>query len=335
MSFVNVLGQDRAKRFLRKLFHTGHIPHALLFTGLDGVGKATLARAFAQLLHCRTPRDSDACDECPACRKVSGGNHPDLLWIKSSGTSIRVGQIRELRSRLQFRPFEGQWRVVVIEDAQGLRDEAGNALLKILEEPPPHNVLILTAPEPQMLLATVASRCCHVRLQPLEPMFIERCLAADGSLSKLQVEEVVRVSGGSLERARHFADPDRLAHVEATVDRLARLEGIGAEGLFHLVSEWLQKTQSLDDDLETIRLWLRDLLVCRLTQGDRAVIRNFEGSLEKVGGMEADDLISLYFEVERTNRHIRQNVNKQLAMEGLCLDIKERLYGPSSRDLLP
>ena len=112
------------------------------------------------------------------------------------GPTIKLDQIRSLKQRLSFRPFEGKWRIVIIEDAQDLREEAGNALLKLLEEPPKQNLFVLTALEPQMLLPTIVSRCCHVRLQPLEEIWIERYLLEAQGLTPPQAKKIAAMADG-------------------------------------------------------------------------------------------------------------------------------------------
>ncbi|MFP5213847.1 MAG: DNA polymerase III subunit delta', partial [Acidobacteriota bacterium] len=124
MALSDIIGQERAKRFLKQLVRTGSVPHAILFTGMEGVGKADVALQFAKLLNCSNPREGDCCDECSSCRRMENGNHPDLVWVKSEGVFIKVDQIRALKERVRFRPFEGKWRVMVIQDARTLKEEA-------------------------------------------------------------------------------------------------------------------------------------------------------------------------------------------------------------------
>ncbi len=113
---------------------------------------------------------------------------------------------------------------MVIEDAQDLREEAGNALLKMLEEPPKQNLFVLTALEPQMLLPTIVSRCCHVRLQPLEETWIERYLLDAQGLAPSQAKKIAAMAEGSLDRARWLAEPARIAQMNEVLENVSRLE---------------------------------------------------------------------------------------------------------------
>src|SRR5208283_5658913 len=152
MALADIAGQKMAMRFLKRLLEKDAVPHAFLFSGMAGTGKFAAAKEFAKALNCMDPQDYDSCGVCSACHKMEEGLHPDVVQIRSDGVSIKLDQIRELRKRFRFRPFEGKFRVVIIQDAQKLMEPAANAILKILEEPPKANIFILLATESQMLL---------------------------------------------------------------------------------------------------------------------------------------------------------------------------------------
>ena len=132
----SVLGQEKAKKMLRRAVRGNRLSHAYLFRGPAGVGKKTLARAFGNYLNCQNPTNGqDACASCQSCHKLKSGNHPDLLVVEPEGVSIKIKQIRELKHALTFPPFEANYRIVLITDVHAMRREAANSLLKILEEP--------------------------------------------------------------------------------------------------------------------------------------------------------------------------------------------------------
>ncbi|MCK4839939.1 MAG: ATP-binding protein, partial [Desulfobulbaceae bacterium] len=152
----SILGQEKAKKMLRRAVANNRLGHAYLFRGPVGVGKKTLARAFGNYLNCQNPTDSqDACTICQSCRKLKSGNQPDLLVIEPEGVSIKIKQIRELKHALTFPPFEAKYRIVLITDIHTMRREAANSLLKILEEPPVGNQLLLTGDEASAILPTI------------------------------------------------------------------------------------------------------------------------------------------------------------------------------------
>jgi DNA polymerase-3 subunit delta' len=260
---------------------------------------------------------------------MDGDSHPDFLWISSDGAFIKIDQIRAIRARLRFRPFEGKWRVVVIRDAHRLREEAANALLKILEEPPGRNLFILLALEPQMLLPTIVSRCCHVRFQPLDNQIVEHYLTGSRGMSEAMAREAARLAEGSLERAAWWAESDRLSRWREVLERVRKLKGLNMFDFFTLTEKWSKTSEDLEQDFECIKIWLRDLIISLLTEGARDG-GGGAGDLARdmvPEGAAVMDLFLLYDRVEAAMRHMRQNANKQLTLEGVCLAIKGKLYG--------
>jgi DNA polymerase-3 subunit delta' len=335
MSLQNVPGQSRAKRFLKQLIRRGHVPHALLFSGMAGIGKLAVAREFAKVLNCQNLQDEDCCDRCTSCRKIHEGLHPDVIWVESEGTIIKVGQIRSLQERLRFRPFEGRWRVVVIQDTQNLRDEAGNAFLKLLEEPPKNNLFLLLVLEPQMLLPTIVSRCCHLRFQPLKDTWIEEQLIHLHNISPSTAKQLVLLAEGSFERARRLLETDRLTHWQKILKQVRKLNEFPIIDLLLLTARWAKESEDLEQDLECIKLWVRDLLLSRLVGEYHSILQPDGGSQEVFSTVPLENLFRLYNQIEQSLQHLRQNANKQLTLEGVCLAVKEDLYGQSSWGSLP
>ena len=220
----DIPGQQRAIRFLKQLIKKEAVPHAFLFTGMEGAGKFAAARQFAKALNCPSPQDFDSCGACASCRKLEEGLHPDLVHIKNEGVFIKLEQIRELMKRFRFRPFEGKFRVVIIQDAQRLMESAANAMLKILEEPPKANIFILLATESQMLLPTIVSRCCQVRFQPLEDKIVAEWLMSEGGLSSDGAQAIARMAAGSIERARWFSQEALASGWKKVVEKLESLD---------------------------------------------------------------------------------------------------------------
>ena len=183
MRFESIIGQERPIRFLTQILQKRSIPHAMLFTGVDGIGKQTTARALGMALNCLNPVGVSACGECPPCQKVISGTHPDMITVKPEGAFIKIDQVRAVSRQLRFAPLEGNWRVVIINDAQALNLEASNAILKILEEPPKGTVIILTATQTTDLLPTIVSRCQQVAFRPIPYEKVAEVLVSYGDLT--------------------------------------------------------------------------------------------------------------------------------------------------------
>ncbi len=168
MNGFSLLGQEKALRLLARARTGGRLAHAYLFTGPEGVGKASLARELATALLCqRAEAESAGCGHCSSCLQMAADSHPDFLLIEPEGQGIKIDSIRRMKQGLGFSPLAGPLRVVLLRDVHTMRREAANSLLKILEEPPPGNLLLLTTDDEAGLLPTIRSRCQPVALQAL------------------------------------------------------------------------------------------------------------------------------------------------------------------------
>ncbi len=327
MALVDVPGQQRALRFLKQLLRKSVVPHAFLFTGMSGTGKLAAAKEFAKALNCAEPLDSDSCGGCGACHKFEEGLHPDFVHVQTDGAFIKLEQIRELRERFRFRPFEGKFRVVIIEDAQRLKEEAANAILKILEEPPKGNIFILLSPESQMLLPTIVSRCCHVRFQPLGDDVVAEYLMRTGGFSLDQAAEIARIAAGSIEKARWLTEEDRITNWKKVVENLEKLDRLSILDFFPMISDWAKNREAAEQDLEYIRLWVRDLVLFRLAGDYSHTFELNDRTKEAAGAVPPERLFLLYHNVEQAVQGLKVNANLQMTLEGVCLTIKDSLYG--------
>ena len=157
-TFDEVVGQEHVTQTLRNALRDGRVAHAYLFSGPRGTGKTSTARILAKALNCTAPEAERPCDVCPTCVAISEGRMLDLIEIDAASNN-GVDDIRELRDKVGFRPSEGSYKIYIIDEVHMLSTNAFNALLKTLEEPPPHARFILATTEPHKIPATVHSRC--------------------------------------------------------------------------------------------------------------------------------------------------------------------------------
>ncbi|MDA8308419.1 MAG: DNA polymerase III subunit delta' [Deltaproteobacteria bacterium] len=338
MALSGIVGQQRAVSFLKRILKKEAVPHAFLFSGMTGSGKLAAAVEFARALNCQSPQDHDSCGVCGSCRKLDEGLHPDIVHVRSDGAFIKLEQIRELVKRFRFRPFEGKFRVVIIHDAQRMMELAANALLKILEEPPEANLFILLAVESQMLLPTIVSRCCQVRFQPLEDRIVAERLVREEGLSPDSAAGIARLAEGSIEKARWFSRQDQAEGWKRVIERLESLAEISILDFFPMVSDWAKGRETMERDLEFIKLWVRDLILFRVA-GARNPGQDAAGSSaaltfelnarteQAARSVPVEHLFILYQRVELAMQGLRVNANLQMTLEGVCLAIKDFLYG--------
>ena len=176
----DIIGHETAVRWLQRQIGQARVHHAYLFVGPPGVGRRTLARRFAQALTCLQPPAPGAyCGQCRVCRQIEAGVHPDFHLLEAPG-GLKVDAVRAAQQQWNMTPREARYRVALLPEMQHATPAAANALLKTLEEPPEHLVLLLTAAEPEALLPTVVSRCEVVRLRPVPVAALQAALQARG-----------------------------------------------------------------------------------------------------------------------------------------------------------
>jgi DNA polymerase-3 subunit delta' len=226
MPLSAIVGHRHVVALLRETVRRGRVPQSLLFAGPDGVGKRTTAIALAQAVNCPNRHDGDGCGVCPACQRIAGGRHSDVTIIDTAGeASIKIRTLRErVLEAIGYRPFEAERRVFIIDPADALTDEAQDALLKTLEEPPSATTLVLVTAYPDTLRQTIQSRCRRLRFGPLSEADVARVLAGPCGIERGQAVRLAATSGGSVTRALSEQDG------ELTEDRGAALGLLRAAG---------------------------------------------------------------------------------------------------------
>lgn len=321
MMLSEVVGQDRVVNALQRSVSANRVAHAYLFEGIPGCGRRTTALALIATLFCRQPVSGEACGSCPSCRKLNAGNHPDLhqLHPLPDKRDISIEQVRELQQVLSLRPYEADRKVCLIEPAERMSPGAANSLLKTLEEPPGHGLLILLSTQADLLLATVRSRCQHLRFAPLGNDDLTTLLVRQG-IAPETAALLAPLADGSLEQAGELENEAVAARRQTVMDALRQVRHQQIATIFD-TSERLAGGR--DETLELFSIviyFLRDMLVIRLASVDQLTNRFLQGRLTEEadrfapgGLMEALDLAL------ESRRAVQGNVNPKLALDRFLL----------------
>ncbi|MEK8090613.1 DNA polymerase III subunit gamma/tau [Thermithiobacillus plumbiphilus] len=208
--FADYVGQEHVVRALAHALDSGRLHHAFLFSGTRGVGKTTIARLFAKCLNCERGVSSQPCGECAACREIEEGRFVDLIEVDAASRT-KVDDTRELLDNVQYAPTAGRFKVYLIDEVHMLSGHSFNALLKTLEEPPPHVKFLLATTDPQKLPVTVLSRCLQFNLRRLDPELIRTRMAQILEAEALAFDDaglrqLARAADGSLRDALSLLD---------------------------------------------------------------------------------------------------------------------------------
>ncbi|MBI5665535.1 MAG: DNA polymerase III subunit delta' [Nitrospirae bacterium] len=351
MALKDVIGQDRPVNILKGCIAKERVPHALLFAGDDGIGKRLTAVNFAKALNCQgmTREESqvtggflfevpepevpspeletrnDACDQCPSCKKIDSRNHPDVFIIgpEGEGGQITVQAIRQLEEALSFKPFEGQWKIAIVDEADRLNQSAANAFLQTLEEPSAHSILILISSRPDLLLPTIRSRCQRISFSPLPVDVMGRLLKEKfGEMDDEQARLVGVLSGGRL----GYALSDNL------MDQREQCFSIFRQMLESLEEEPWEDKETMEGWFEWSQLLLRDMAVYSATGQEEYLMNTDHAEYIKAvsHGAGLKDILNLARELYNIKRRLAFNLNKQLTYNFVSLLLRNNL-GQSGR----
>jgi DNA polymerase-3 subunit delta' len=332
--FSQIKGQERAIQFLKRVITSGKIPHAYLFTGIPGVGKTSTALAFAQALNCQAPGNEEGCGECRACRQIMHNHFPDLIHIRPDDQNIKIEQIRDLNRNLCFKPVSGQYRVSIIHQAETMTEEAANAFLKTLEEPPPGNVLILKVVEPRDLLGTIVSRCQKIPFRPLMGPIIREILIREKRIDEESALLLANISEGSLGRAIEMWESDFLHQREEAISKFIQLAPLPAIDALDMALEYTGKAKKAEttgkrsrflfDLIGLWKTWLRDLIAVNLGRADTLLNLDYSRTLKKTAHhFHVDHLIGGFFLLDQAQKDLGGTRNLDLLMENLVLNLNK------------
>ncbi len=315
------LGNGRIVEILRRAVAKNRLPHAILFAGPRGVGKRTLARLLAQLLNC-TGEGVRPCGSCPPCRKIRSNSHPDVHEIAPDGSFIRNNQIRELISQVAYQPFEGRYQVAIIDNADQMRAEGANSLLKTLEEPPGRAVLILVTANPYALLGTILSRCRILTFAAVSQKQITDYLVKDLKRTPDEARMAAALSNGSIGAAISLD----VAEYPATRDRALRfVRTMLLRGSFAAASgqaaDLAKDKEGFQLGLDTVGLILQDVYYAQSAPGRMEHTEARQELHEMARRVPHQTVTAAIRAVGKLRAALLHNVNRQIALEALFLAV--------------
>ncbi|MFC2342662.1 MAG: DNA polymerase III subunit delta' [Negativicutes bacterium] len=326
-AWENILGQREPKRRLRRLLETDRLPHALLFSGPEGVGKRRTAEALAAALLCSSPAAGHPCGTCESCRAFSRGIHPDFFFVVPEAVgkrarSIRIEAMRALGSALARPPELAPRQVALIDDAQRMNEAAANSFLKTLEEPTGDVVFLLVTGMRAALLDTIVSRCLEIPFGPLALPELSEVLRRHGVEAE-EAAALAALADGSAGRALALHAEGALRRREEAVSLLARLPQIPPLSLWAEGKKWgALSREEAGEWLRSLRLTLRDVLAL---YGGAAPLYSvgLEAPVAEIAARFSEARVfSMLADVKEAERRLlSSNVNIRLLVEALLLSL--------------
>jgi len=339
--FQDVVGQEHVLRALTNALDRNQVHHAFLFTGTRGVGKTTIARILAKALNCEQGVGANPCGACAACREIDEGRFVDLIEVDAASRT-KVEDTRELLENVQYAPARGRYKVYLIDEVHMLSGHSFNALLKTLEEPPPHVKFLLATTDPQRLPVTILSRCLQFNLKRLSPERIREHLAhildseqvtyeapalaciargAEGSVRDALslLDQAIAYGGGRVDEADVRAMLGAIEQDEVTALVQALAEG-DAAGLLAAVQGLLERSADFNGVLnELLTLLYRIALAQVVPDAIDDSLGDREGVTRLAGTLSQED-VQLYYQIGLLGRRdMALGPDPHLAFEMLML----------------
>jgi len=324
-----VIGQDKVLSLLDYSLKNNAIAHAYLIVGPRHVGKGTLASNLAQALNCDGPELP--CGQCRSCQRILEGKHADITPIGlDSKTEIGIDDIRGLQRIANLPPYEGKYKVFIIDDAEYLSTEAANSLLKILEEPPQSVVWLLLVAEEEHLLPTIISRCQRLELKPVPSEQVQEALVNSYGIETNRAKLLAQLCRGRLGWALSaLANDDILEQRSQRIDRLVSLLTASLDQRFAYAQELAsQFSQNRRTGAEIIKIWLdwwRDLMLIKGGCREAIINIDYQAILEKQArGLSLGEIKAFLTSLCLLQDEISKNVNPRLVFEWLMLNLPRK-----------
>ncbi len=322
----DLLGHAWAEKLLQKHIANDDVRHAYLFTGAPGIGRRSLALAFARAINCtRPPSPGDYCGTCRVCTQTGKMQHPDLSMVtpEEEGGIIKVNQIRNLQHSLALTPYEARYRIALLLNFQHANASAQNALLKTLEEAPAKVILLLTADSADALLPTISSRCEILRLRPIPVERLEKELQTRWHLPAEDARLYAHISNGRTGLALQMAnDPEIVDKRKMWADEFFRLLPLNRRDRFAAVDAL---TRSRDTLRLTLQVWLslaRDLLLNTHNMHDQLTNLDYQTEINALNAsLSSSQALNIVNEIITTLDDLESNANLRLLLDNLLLAI--------------
>ncbi len=328
--YTQIIGHEGIIKHLQNAISAEKVSHAYIFNGEEGMGKKSLALAFAKTLQCMENK-GQPCKGCKSCMQSDSGNHPDVLWITHEKTSIGVDDIRtQVNADIQVMPYQSPYKIYIIDSADKMTENAQNALLKTIEEPPEYAIILLLACNIQSLLPTILSRCVVLDLKPIDKVLIKEHL-----MNKLQIPDYVAeiaadFSGGNVGKAIKYASSDDFESKKEDIFHILRyIDDMELDEVISGIKTMTENKSSVNDYIDLMMLWFRDVLMLKATKDPNLLLfkDEFQTIKKQANTSSYDKIENIIKSMEEAKAKLKANVNLDITIELMLLSIKEKYNG--------
>lgn len=325
--FHDILGHEQIIAHLQNAIEEDKVSHAYIFNGPEASGKMMLAEAFAMALQCEG-EGKRPCLECRSCRQAADHNQPDIIYVlHEKPNTIGVDDIRtQINNDIDIKPYSSRYKVYIVDEAQKMNQQAQNALLKTIEEPPAYAIILLLTTNADSFLQTILSRCITLNLKAVKEDKIKEYLMKHYQIPDYQADICAAFSQGNVGKAIQLASSEEFGELKASVLQLMkRLEDIDLYEMTGAVKQIAEYKLSVNDYFDLMMIWFRDVLYLKATNDvDGLIFKDEVYDIKKQAAKRSYQGIETILEaLEKAKIRLNANVNFDLVIELLLLTIKE------------
>lgn len=327
LTFSDILGHEQVKEHFLNAIGGQKISHAYILSGEAGMGKKTLADAFALTLLCEEGTGSP-CLKCHACKQILSGNHPDLIYVThEKPASIGVDDIREqINDTILVRPYSSAYKIYIVDEAEKMTPQAQNALLKTIEEPPSYAVILLLTANQESFLPTILSRCVQMKLKPLQDSLVKEYLMNQFQISESKADVYTAFARGNLGKAITISSSETFQEMyQKFLKLLEHIREMDISQILDHIRDIKDGQMDLEECLDFVQMWYRDVLLYKVS-GDKEhlIFKNEWNTIQKISESSSyPGIETVLGAVNEARSRLNSNVNMELAMELLFLVMKE------------
>lgn len=327
VGFHDILGHEQIIAHLQNAIEEDKVSHAYIFNGPEASGKMMLAEAFAMALQCEG-EGKRPCLECRSCRQAADHNQPDIIYVShEKPNTIGVDDIRtQINNDIDIKPYSSRYKVYIVDEAQKMNQQAQNALLKTIEEPPAYAIILLLTTNADSFLQTILSRCITLNLKAVKEDKIKEYLMKHYQIPDYQADICAAFSQGNVGKAIQLASSEEFGELKASVLQLMkRLEDIDLYEMTGAVKQIAEYKLSVNDYFDLMMIWFRDVLYLKATNDvDGLIFKDEVYDIKKQAAKRSYQGIETILEaLEKAKIRLNANVNFDLVIELLLLTIKE------------
>ncbi len=326
LDYNRVIGHKSIIEHLKKAVVNKKVSQAYIFTGEDGSGKKMLAEIFAKTLLCEA-HGQEPCNKCKSCLQVDGGNQPDLIYVTHEKASLGVEEIRvQVNSDILIKPYSSLYKIYIIDEAEKMTEQAQNALLKTIEEPPEYAVIMLLTTSLGKLLPTIQSRCVNLELKVVPEKDIKQFLMEKKQIPDYLAEISAAFSRGNVGRAIKYASSeDFIQSKDAIIHVLRHIDEMELYEIMDALKEFSAHKLDIEDYIDLMLLWYRDVLMFKVTNDPNRLLYKSEVRYIAKQATKSDyeGIEAIIEAMDKAKIRLRANVNFDVAIELMLLSIKE------------